>query len=354
MATATGTFSSYPSLLTLRVECYKIQDDSGNNRSLVRADAYIDFSGGSATSYNNTVSLNINGSGGSWNIGTQSYSGSGPRLVVGGFDVWVGHDANGYLGSVGFSGSASTGGWGSASCSNSVGGFQNYDRTPGAPTFTTLSRTANTVSVAVSSVSSPASAATYYIQRSENGGGWGDTRTGQSATFSSLTLGTSQQFRTYATNSDGTGGITYSSTVSIPTVPSSPASVNVVSVAGTDIGVTVGASGSTGGDPITGYSVQWSTNGTTWSTPISVSPGVQYVYSGLTPGLFYTFRAYSTNSVGNSATATSSPFLLTAGGKRWNGTDFVVNTVAKRWTGSAWVTLTTVKRWNGTAWVDVS
>ena len=335
MATAIGGFSSYPSIVKVRMECYILQTDSANNRTLVRADAYIDVSG-SASSYNISIGMNINGTGGGWDIGYRSL-GSGNHLMVGGWDVWVGHDANGYNGGIGFSISATSGGWGSASASNSLGGFTDYDRRPGSPSISTT-RTVNSVSVALGSVSSPAGTATYYCQRSENSGTWGDTKTGQSPSYTGLTAGSTQQFRSYASNSDGTSAYTYSTSVSIPTVPSAPASINVTSVAGLDMTVGISASASTGGEPITGYTMEYN-NGSGWtgSTPVV---GNSVTYTNLTPGLNYQFRAYATNAMGNSSYATSATVFLSAGGRRW--------------TGSAWIPTATAKRWNGSTWVNLS
>lgn len=350
MATVIAGFSSYPTIVKLRMECYIVQEDPGNNRSLVRADAYIDVSG-SASSYNISIGMNINGTGGGWDLGYRSF-GSGNHLVVGGWDVWVGHDTNGYLGSIGFSASASSGGWGSASAGGgSLGGFRDYDRSPGSPTIST-SRTTNNVSVALGAVSSPAGTPTYYCQRSENGGAYGDTKTGQSPSYSNLLAGSTQQFRSYASNSDGTSGYTYSTAVSIPTVPSAPASINVTSVAGLDMTVGISASSSTGGEPITGYTMEYN-NGSGWtgSTPVV---GNSVTYTNLTPGLNYQFRAYATNAMGNSAYATSATVFLSAGGRRWTGSAWIPTATAKRWTGTAWVPLTTAKRWNGSTWVNLS
>lgn len=349
MATAIGGFSSYPTIVKYRVECYIIQSDPANNRSLVRADSYIDVSG-SASSYNVNVSITINGSTGSWSLGYLSY-GSGNHLVVAGYDVWVGHDANGYLGSIGFSGGATSGGWGSASASNSLGGFTDYDRRPASPAIST-SRSVDDVTVTLANVSSPAGTATYYCQRSENGGAYGDTKTGQSLAYNNLLAGSTQQFRSYASNSDGTSGYTYSTAVNIPTVPSAPASINVTSVAGLDMTVGISASAGTGGEPITSYTMEYN-NGSGWtgSTPVF---GNSVTYTNLTPGLNYQFRAYATNAIGNSAYATSATVFLSAGGRRWNGSGWTPTATAKRWTGTVWAPLTTAKRWNGSGWVNLS
>lgn len=225
MASASGTFSSYPSLLSLRVECYIIQSDSANNRSLVRADVYIDFSGGSATSYNNTVNLNVNGNTGSWNIGTQSYSGAGARLVVAGFDTWVGHDANGYLGSIGFSASASTGGWGSAGASGGLGGFSDYDRKPSSPASCTATLNSDkSITVTAGNVTSLAGTPTFYVQyasSTDGGATYGawtaqNTMSSQAFTYSGLTPGIYYKFRVWASNSDGTGPTTESTGLLLP------------------------------------------------------------------------------------------------------------------------------------------
>lgn len=225
MASASGAFSSYPSLLALRVECYVIATDAANNRSLVRADAYIDFSGGSATSYNNTVNINVNGNGGSWNIGTQSYSGAGARLVVSGFDTWVGHDTNGYLGSIGFSASASTGGWGSAGANGGLGGFTDYDRKPSNPgSCTAFLNSDKSITVNAGSVSSPAGTPTFYVQyasSTDGGATYGawtaqNTMSSQAFTYNALTFGRHYKFRVWATNSDGTSGFTESTALFIP------------------------------------------------------------------------------------------------------------------------------------------
>ena len=211
MASISGPFSSYPSLLRLRIECYQISTNIAANTSVIRADAYIDFSGGSATSYNNTVNITINGQTGSWNIGTQSYSGSGPRLVVGGYDITIPHNADGSA-SIGFSGSASTGGWGSASASGTLSSpseITDFDFSAGAPSSVTATFTAGVgINVTWGASTSYKTPVTYYISyaSSSNGGStfgsWSSevTTTNLSYLYSSLTAGLTYKFRVRAYN----------------------------------------------------------------------------------------------------------------------------------------------------------
>jgi len=212
LASVSGAFSSYPSLLRLRVECYQISTNIAANTSVIRADAYIDFSGGSATSYGNTVNITINGNTGSWNIGTQSYSGSGPRLVVGGYDITIPHNSDGSA-SINFSGSASTGGWGSASTGSgtlsSPSEITDFDFTAGLPTSVNASFTAGVgINVTWGASTSYKTPVTYYISyaSSTNGGStfgsWSSevNTTNLSYLYSSLTAGLTYKFRVRAYN----------------------------------------------------------------------------------------------------------------------------------------------------------
>ncbi len=127
------------------------------------------------------------------------------------------------------------------------------------------------------------------------------------------------------------------------------------------ITVNVGNTSSLASSPT--FKFSYSTdNGATWSADSDGTTTVvsgttftgQKVFSGLTPGATYLFRAYATNTDGNGATTTmSAGVFLMAGGKRWNGTAWVPLTVFKRWNGSAWVDVTTAQRWNGSAWVNL-
>lgn len=342
--------------------------DSGSNVSYVRAWVDLYWNNSSSWSYGSSNTW------GSVTVGGETFNFGGPKSGGGSgsgstrlyTSPWkqFGHDnATGYRGSVGTSGYFSGDYLGSFSPYNlSAGGptFDpvDYDRRPSNPTFASVSRSGTSYTVTINAVSSPGTTPTYYIKRSENGGGygWEQSSTGRTFTFNDCAVGSSQVFQIAALNGDGwnAGGWQYSGTYYVPNVPSAPATINTAISNGVDIGVTVGAVSSNGGDTGTPtYRLQYSTNGTTWSTAVTVTPGVAYTYVGMEPGQTYTFRATATNSVGTGSYATSTPLFLAAGGKRWNGTEWKVNTIARRWDGTKWVNLSIAKRWNGTEWVNL-
>lgn len=136
-------------------------------------------------------------------------------------------------------------------------------------------------------------------------------------------------------------------------VNTAPASISVSKNA-LSVTVTVGVAGGSDASSPSSYQVEYSKDGGAWTGTATADGSRQVTYSGLTPGSSYTFRAWANNNVGSSAVVTSSSVLITAWGKRWNGSAWVDSVNAKRWNGSAWVDLTIAKRWNGSAWVDLS
>lgn len=110
MASTSGTFSTYPSLLTYRIVANELSSDPSTNTSQVQVLAYIDFSGSSASSSGG----NGNTTAGSWTRGFTSFSGAGSINVYDSGSFTVGHNPDG-SGSYSFSGSSSMSGWGSAS-----------------------------------------------------------------------------------------------------------------------------------------------------------------------------------------------------------------------------------------------
>jgi hypothetical protein len=161
-------------------------------------------------------------------------------------------------------------------------------------------------------------------------------------------------------NADGqpysAGALSYS--LDYQFVPTAPVSASV-SVSGRSATVTGGTSSDAGGGTISSYRVQYrtSTNNSTWGSwgNEQTLSGGTYTYTNLTPALYYQFRVYAVNEVGNSvATSPASSVFISGGGKRWSGSAWVATATAKRWNGSAWVDLTVAKRWNGSSWVDLS
>lgn len=347
---STGLYVNYGSA-ALYLDIYETTD-AANNRSLIRGVLTLAHSGSGSPFNNNASSASMTIAGNTWGwSGGYNLPGNSSLTLID-QSVWVGHDANG-AGTVSASGSFSGNGnfpIGSGSTSGTYT-MADFDRRPAAPTFASTVRTVNSFAVSLNATSSPAGTPTYIIQRSENSGSWGDQRNSQSTTYSGLTQGSTQQFRAAASNTDGTSGWTYSSTFTIPTVPSAPAAINVASVNGLDVTVNISNSASNGGSTITGYTMEYN-NGSGWTGSTAVVNG-SVTYTNLTPGLTYQFRAYATNEMGNSAYATSTPVFVSSGGRRWNGTSFTPTTTAKRWNGTSWVNLTIGKRWNGSSWVNL-
>ena len=204
MATTTGTFSSYPSLLTYRITADEVGTNIAANTSTVRVRAYVDFSGYSASSYSVSGSTTP----GSWNYGYMQFNSSGTIQVYDSGNFNVGHSADG-SGSYSFSGSATSGGWGSASTGTGVLTLQNFVFTAGIPTNFSASYVAGTgIILTWSASTSYITPVTYYTSyRSSTDGGvtfgsWSSelTTTSLTRTYGSLTPGLTYQFRIRAYN----------------------------------------------------------------------------------------------------------------------------------------------------------
>lgn len=214
MATASGPFSGYPSLLSLRGVCYQISTNIAANTSVLRIDVYVDFSGGSASTTGGSFSASINGNSRGWSWGYTSIGGG--STYVGTHDVTVGHNANGSA-SVSFGVSASftgNGNWGSASGSGTIsspGEITDFDFTagqPGAMTATPTVGVPGRVDLTWGASTSYVNPVTYYYSyRSSTDGGvnygsWSSesTTTNTYASYTSLTPGITYQFRVRAFN----------------------------------------------------------------------------------------------------------------------------------------------------------
>jgi len=175
-------------------------------------------------------------------------------------------------------------------------------------------------------------------------------------------VGTSASFSTPTTYSYLPGplnatGTTYPA-IDYVRPPSAPATVTASAV-GSVVNVT-SSEASTPGPTITNYWVSYasSTNGgttwSTWSTEVAMTSRA-YSYTTLTPGLTYKFQVRAQNTDGYSAYKESATLFLTAGGKRYTGSNWALTaTAAKRHNGTDFAALITAKRFDGTAWVALS
>ena len=154
----------------------------------------------------------------------------------------------------------------------------------------------------------------YQIQQSTNGGtSWttavADTgSTAVTRVVTGLTNGTSYVFRVAATNAMGTGPTSAASTAVSPrattTAPSTPTAPTAVAGATNSKAITVNwVAPANGGSAITGYALQYTTNGGTSYVTVTANSGTTAVtrtVTGLTAGTSYRFRVAAINAVGTS------------------------------------------------------
>jgi hypothetical protein len=353
--------SGYSNGYRVRIEHFTLSQNWDNNTSVVRSELWIDatstwFNARLNGDHYNNGALVWNPGGGNVNLG-----GLGSHLMSR-HDIFVGHDSNGNASasSSGYAQTVSQGfSWSMPYLVTSGSyGLARIPQFPSAPTSLTFSRSVRNVTVSTSGASgNGGSILEYRIERTTaNQTAWSGVFVGNGGTFTDLAPGASYRFRSQARTDRGWGPFAdIGGTVTIPTVPSAPASVTINSQAGLSLSVTVGASASNGGEGISSYTLQFTSNGgTTWTTHGTVTAGSATTVSGLTPGLTYQFRAFSTNAIGDSATTASANWLLVVGGKRWDGTAWRTNTVARRWDGTAWRDLSVARRWNGSSWVNLT
>jgi hypothetical protein len=157
----------------------------------------------------------------------------------------------------------------------------------------------------------------------------GTTFPSTSGTVTGLTNGTAYTFKVSAHN---TNGDSVYSTASASVTPSTTAPDSPTSVSGThgngQISVAWSPPSYDGGVAITSYTVNYSTDGSTYtpfSSTFSASPGL---VTGLTNGTAYTFKVFATNTLGNSvysaASASVTPSTISGAptavlGSRGNG-----------------------------------
>jgi large repetitive protein len=162
-----------------------------------------------------------------------------------------------------------------------------------------------------------ASISDYVIQYSSNSGSTWTTfshspTVSTSITVTGLTNGTSYVFRVAAVNSVGTGAYSSNSSAVIPrTTPGAPTSV-AGTYGDTQVSLTWTAPSSNGGDSVSDYRIQYSSNsGTTWTTfADGTSTATSETVTGLTNGTSYIFRIAAANNVGFGSYSSNSTAVI--------------------------------------------
>ncbi|MCY4233261.1 MAG: fibronectin type III domain-containing protein, partial [Bacteroidetes bacterium] len=184
---------------------------------------------------------------------------------------------------------------------------------PGVPTSLTATASAQTIiNLSWTAPTSDGGAAIsgYRIEVSTNGGSTFSQLVASHSTTSyshtGLTAGTARHYRVRAINSVGNSGWsnTANATTAAATAPSAPRSLAATASGQTIINLSWSAPSSTGGASITGYRIQWSTDGNNpWTNLTRTNPTATATtdsHTGLTAGTTRYYRVYAINSVGDS------------------------------------------------------
>ncbi len=151
----------------------------------------------------------------------------------------------------------------------------------------------------------------YFIRRKISGNNWVTVRynTGSSVTTfveRGLQPGTSRTYRVHARNADGYGFPSNEASTTTPrtTVPSKPFGFAATALSPTEIKLSWNAPSDNGGEPITGYQLEVSTDGGgSWVilvNDVGIPNPLSYSDSGLKGGTTYHYRVRALNKVGQS------------------------------------------------------
>lgn len=138
------------------------------------------------------------------------------------------------------------------------------------------------------------------------------------------------------------------------TVPTAP-TFGGITVDGAAVTVPYVDSSSNGGDAISAYNMQYSTDaGVTWSVA-EVVTGNTHTFS-LLQDTGYTFRVYATNGAGNGAATVSALVTTEAAtrGRVYKDGAWVPATVARVYKDGSWQDVTVFRKYNGTTWEDLT
>lgn len=266
---------------------------------------------------------------------------------------------------------------------------------PGKPTISTNTLNSGTLDLDWPDASSNLTVTQYDIY---NGSTYIKSTTGNPApsatSISGLTPGSLYNYNVWAYNSSGwsASASTASDSWTAGGSPAAP-TIGTPSAVGLRVTVPISASPNQYNVPINtsdtqqGYFLEYcysDTSGGTysaWSSPIRVSnqTGISHVFDQIPyAGKWYKFRAYAANTIINNTSgvrtyyphqnasytanrsAESTPFFVSAGGRRFRGTGetnagtWQPTTTAKRYDGSEWKPLTIAKRFDGTNWIPLS
>ena len=189
---------------------------------------------------------------------------------------------------------------------------------PGAPT--SLSATTGNTQLSLSwtaPASNGGSAITgYTVEYTPSGGSPSTVNTGSSTSYAltGLTNGTAYSVRVSAVNAAGTGSYSASASGTPATVPGAPTNV-VPYLYGVDVALNWTDPASNGGSAITGYVVQFSQDGGSWTTTtLTPLSGYRGYFDGDTDSFSYTFRVAAVNSVGTGSYSAASSSTTVGGG----------------------------------------
>ena len=157
------------------------------------------------------------------------------------------------------------------------------------------------------SVSGGASITGYRIEVSTDGMSWSDLvantdSTSTSYSHTGLTAGTTRHYRVSAINSVGTGtaSIAYSTTTPGASKPGAPTSLTATANGQNRIDLSWTAPSDNGGAAITGYRIEVSENGSTWTNLVTKTrnAAISYSHTGLAAGSIRHYRVSAINSAG--------------------------------------------------------
>ena len=179
--------------------------------------------------------------------------------------------------------------------------------TPAAPTIGAITYpSSGTVSAAFTAGATNGNAITNY-EYSTDGSTW-TLRAGTTSpiSISGLTNGTTYTLRIRAVNAAGSGATQTPGTAVTPrTVPDAPTGVTVTPGATTVLSIAWTAPANNGGNAITAYKVERSTDNTNWTVLTSAQASSPYSSTALTNGTLYYYRVSATNAAGFGAVSSS-------------------------------------------------